>query len=368
MRKSKGAWILGEDRPWKTRLARADCSGPGLSRRRRGRGFEYLDESGARVDDAETLERDPGAGDSAGVGGRLDLPGRQRAYPGGRNRRRRAAAVPLPRRVAARARDREKFERMLDFAGALPQMRETVAEHLAPCRRPARARTGGRGSPARRRFLPHRRRVIRRGERDLRPRDAAQAARPRRSRRLAGLRLHREGRSAPPPAHRRSRGRASSSARLKRRRNGTELLAYKERGRWIDVRSPDVNDYIKAVAGGRLHGQGLPHLARDRARGGRRCPRLGGGPVADRTVAGGRAGSPARSPTTSATLLRSAVPRTSTRASSTATRTGSRSAARSSSSARAPTWASPATQGPVEEAVLDLLDRTDDSPAVERVC
>ena len=38
-----------------TRLRRADCSGPGFARRRRGRGFEYLDETGARVD-AETVE------------------------------------------------------------------------------------------------------------------------------------------------------------------------------------------------------------------------------------------------------------------------------------------------------------------------
>jgi DNA topoisomerase-1 len=37
--------------------------------------------------------------------------------------------------------------------------------------------------------------------------------------------------------------------RLKRRRSGRELPAYKERGRWVDVKSEDINDYIKEVTG-----------------------------------------------------------------------------------------------------------------------
>ena len=40
-------------------------------------------------------------------------------------------------------------------------------------------------------------------------------------------------------------------AALKRRRGGgPELLAYKERGRWHDVRSPDINAYLKEATGG----------------------------------------------------------------------------------------------------------------------
>src|ERR1700709_1010103 len=39
------------------RLRRADCSGPGISRRRHGRGFTYLDADGARIDDPEVLAR-----------------------------------------------------------------------------------------------------------------------------------------------------------------------------------------------------------------------------------------------------------------------------------------------------------------------
>jgi DNA topoisomerase-1 len=37
---------------------------------------------------------------------------------------------------------------------------------------------------------------------------------------------------------------------LKRRRSGRELLAYKEGGRWVDVKSIDINTYLKEVTGG----------------------------------------------------------------------------------------------------------------------
>jgi DNA topoisomerase IB len=36
----------------------------------------------------------------------------------------------------------------------------------------------------------------------------------------------------------------------KRRGGGEELLAYKERGRWVDVKSADVNAYLKEATGG----------------------------------------------------------------------------------------------------------------------
>jgi len=39
------------------RLRRSDCSGPGISRRRRGSGFSYLDPEGGRVGDDDTRER-----------------------------------------------------------------------------------------------------------------------------------------------------------------------------------------------------------------------------------------------------------------------------------------------------------------------
>jgi DNA topoisomerase IB len=39
------------------RLRRVDCANPAISHRRRGRGFEYLDESGERIEDPDALER-----------------------------------------------------------------------------------------------------------------------------------------------------------------------------------------------------------------------------------------------------------------------------------------------------------------------
>ncbi|HZA90418.1 MAG TPA: hypothetical protein VE401_09310 [Solirubrobacterales bacterium] len=44
------------------RLRRSDCSGPGVRRRGRGRGFEYLDEAGNRIEDPEVVDRIAGLG------------------------------------------------------------------------------------------------------------------------------------------------------------------------------------------------------------------------------------------------------------------------------------------------------------------
>ena len=39
------------------RLKRVDCSEPGITRRRQGRGFAYLDVAGKRVESGEVLAR-----------------------------------------------------------------------------------------------------------------------------------------------------------------------------------------------------------------------------------------------------------------------------------------------------------------------
>jgi DNA topoisomerase I len=113
-----------------SRLRRADCSAPGISRRRRGRGFEYLDAAGGRVEDAETLERiralaippawtdiwicsDPN-GHLQAVG--TDAAGRRQYRYHERWRQRR---------------DQEKFDEMLAFARALPRLRKLAAADLA---------------------------------------------------------------------------------------------------------------------------------------------------------------------------------------------------------------------------------------------
>jgi DNA topoisomerase IB len=111
------------------RTRRVDCTGPGLHRVRRGRGFSYHDEAGERVDDPELIERiaalaippawtdvwicsDPrGHIQATGV----DDAGRKqyRYHDDWRAHR-----------------DRHKFERMLDFARRLPALRERIDADL----------------------------------------------------------------------------------------------------------------------------------------------------------------------------------------------------------------------------------------------
>ena len=111
------------------RLRRSDCDGPGIRRRRRGRGFEYRDADDRAVRDPETLERihalaippawqdvwicaDP-LGHLQATG--IDSAGRKQYRYHDRWRERR---------------DQQKFDEMLDFARALPAMRRRVVRDL----------------------------------------------------------------------------------------------------------------------------------------------------------------------------------------------------------------------------------------------
>ena len=113
------------------RLRRSDCSAPGIRRRGRGRGFEFFDADGTKITDAETVSRlaelrippawkdvwvcsDP-MGHLQATG--IDDAGRKQYLYHQRWRERR---------------DQEKFDRMLEFAGALPRMRRRVAADLGP--------------------------------------------------------------------------------------------------------------------------------------------------------------------------------------------------------------------------------------------
>jgi DNA topoisomerase IB len=111
------------------RLRRSDCSGPGVRRVRRGRGFSYVDAQGRRVESAEELARirdlvippawedvwicpDPfGHLQATGV----DAAGRRQYLYHARWREHR---------------DRAKFERMLSFADSLPGLRRRLARIL----------------------------------------------------------------------------------------------------------------------------------------------------------------------------------------------------------------------------------------------
>jgi len=111
------------------RLRRADCSGPGIERRRRGRGFEYL-EDGERVEDPEVLERIrelviPPAWEKVWICpypmGHIQAVGTDAA---GRRQY-------IYHRLWRERRDQEKFDEMMSFARALPRVRKVTARELA---------------------------------------------------------------------------------------------------------------------------------------------------------------------------------------------------------------------------------------------
>ena len=112
------------------RLRRVDCSGPGISRRRRGTGFEYRDEAGELIRDPEIRDRIealaiPPAWQDVWICpspmGHIQATGTDAA---GRKQYRYHDKW-------RERRDAEKFESMVAFAQALPALRARVARDLA---------------------------------------------------------------------------------------------------------------------------------------------------------------------------------------------------------------------------------------------
>ncbi len=111
------------------RVRRSDCSGPGLRRIRRGRGFTYADEGGERVSDDATLARVrelavPPAWTDVWIcpdpRGHLQATGTDAAG--------RKQYLYHPR--WREQRDRAKFRRMVEFASGLPRLRRRVDSDL----------------------------------------------------------------------------------------------------------------------------------------------------------------------------------------------------------------------------------------------
>ena len=228
-----------------TRLRRSDPSLPGLARRRSGRGFVYLDLGGERITDPEVVQRikahaippawtdvwicpDP-VGHLQAVG--TDAAGRRQYlyHPQWRTRR-----------------DQQKFDRMLEFADALPRLRRVTSRHLS-----------GR-SLDRDRVLACAVRLLDRGF--FRIGSEAYAT----GNGTFGLAtmyrshvsIHDQTVVFDYPAKgakRRVQSVVDPEAlavlgALKRRRSpDPQLLAYKLGRRWVDVRSDDINAYIKEV-------------------------------------------------------------------------------------------------------------------------
>jgi DNA topoisomerase I len=230
------------------RLRRSDCSTPGIRRVKRGRGFSYLDGDEKPVRDEAALERIralaiPPAWTDVWICpdplGHLQATGVDDA---GRKQYR-------YHDLWRQARDREKFGDMLEFGRGLPLLRRRVDRHL-------------RGEQ-----LDHDRvlacavRLLDIGFFRIGSEGYAETNQ---SYGLATIRkehvkLADDGTIVfdyrAKSGKRRVQAIGDAHVRdvvagLKRRRGGSEeLLAYKEGGRWHDVRSHDVNAYLKDIGG-----------------------------------------------------------------------------------------------------------------------
>ena len=228
------------------RLRRSDPSGPGYARRRCGKGFMYLDEDGARLTDAEIVARItalviPPAWKDVWIS--PDPFGHIQAT--GIDQRGRKQYLYHPRWRARR--DRQKFDDMVAFARALPALRDVVERDIAL------------GDMSREQVLACAARLLDRGffrigsevyavENDtyglatMRKDHVTCAGEVIRFDYVAKESRRRVQAITDPDV-------AAIVRTLKRRRSGEELLAYKRDGRWCDVRSSDINAYLKAATG-----------------------------------------------------------------------------------------------------------------------
>ena len=233
--------------PRRGRLRRSDCSVPGLRRLKRGRGFAYLDEHGDRIEDQEGLERlrglaippawkdvwicsDP-LGHLQATG--IDAAGRKQYlyHPRWRERR-----------------DREKFEKMLRFGGALPRLRRRLAADL-----PGTELTRARVLACAVRLLDVG--LFRIGSEEYAAEEGG-----------LGLATMRKEHVTLEPAAATFDYLGKGGIRrrhiiydplsleviraLKRRRSGgPHLLAYRDGRRWHEVRSDEINEYLKDLLG-----------------------------------------------------------------------------------------------------------------------
>jgi len=238
-----------------TRLRRSNCAAPGITRRGRGRGFEYLDPAGERIDDPEVLERIaelaiPPAWKEVWIC--MDALGHLQAT--GIDAAGRKQYLYHERwRVH---RDRLKFGAMLAFGKALPRLRRRVNRDLAWAG-PARL---GLDDLNRKRVLACSVRLLdlgffRIGSEDYAERNESYGLTtvlrdhvtivdsevvfdfPAKSgqRRVQGIT---------------DRDALAVVAALKRRRSGSQLLAYRTPDGWVEVRAEDVNAYIKQGSAG----------------------------------------------------------------------------------------------------------------------
>jgi DNA topoisomerase IB len=227
------------------RLRRADCSGPGITRKRAGSGFAYYDD-GVKVEDAETLARIRELGIPPAWQDVWICP-----FPNGHIQ---ATGIDAAGRKQYRyhdawrtRRDAEKFDEMLRFARSLPKLRERVEHDLETAPELSRERV-----------LAVAVRLLDRGFFRVGTEDYTTSFG------LATMRKDhvtvKDGQMIFdfPAKHGIRRVQAVVDplstdlvCTLKRRRSGgDDLLAYKNGRKWHDVRSDDINAYLKEATGG----------------------------------------------------------------------------------------------------------------------
>jgi DNA topoisomerase I len=229
------------------RLRRSDCAAPGILRRRRGKGFEYRDENGERISDEDTVERirslaippawedvwicsDP-LGHIQATG--MDARGRKqyRYHDLWRERR-----------------DRQKFDAMMEFARCLPKLRDRVERDLR------------KRSISRERVLACALRLLDRGFFRIGSEGYAEenetyglATMRKRHVSIEGDSVMFDYEAKGGKRRVQTVGDRAISGLVRelrsRRGGGHELLAYRDNGSWRDVRSTDINDYIKETIG-----------------------------------------------------------------------------------------------------------------------
>ena len=231
----------------RARLRRSDCSGPGLRRLRRGKGFSYTTATGEPLRDPDEVLRVKALGIPPAwqeVWICPDPLGHLQATGVDAAGRKQYLYHPRWREM----RDRKKFEHMTDFARALPTLRRRMLSDL-------------RGEDLdERRVLACAVRLLDIGLFRIGSEQYADdeggiglATVTRAHVRvhdgevvfdyLAKAGVHRVQAIQDPPA-------VQVVNALRRRRSGPEqLLAYKDGSRWRGVRSEQINDYLKAVIG-----------------------------------------------------------------------------------------------------------------------
>jgi DNA topoisomerase IB len=225
-----------------------DCNGPGMRRRRAGKGFTYLEASGARITDDEVVARIkslaiPPAWEDVWIC----------SDPNGHIQ---ATGVDAKGRRQYRyhdewraARDREKHDRILEFAKRLPALREQVAKDIALDGMPKERvlacavrllelgffRIGGEAYAEENDTygLATIRKIHVRVRGDLLEFDYDAKSGQRRQCQVADPEVRA----------------VVTTLRRRKAPADAELLAYKDGRGWVDIKSSDINEYVQGLVG-----------------------------------------------------------------------------------------------------------------------